>query len=354
MRAIAEQAGVSRMTVSKALRGVAGVSNKNRERIQQIAEELGYVPDPNVSMAMAAVAKTRSADGERLAFLTTHDSEHGWKRFSHIVGCFEGARARANALGFELEPFWALQPRTDMSKMLFARGINGVLIAPTGENLLLEGQRCIDMDWKHFSVVAVDELLDSPRMTSVRHNHFTSMFEVLYRLESLGYKRIGLSLSRLTEARNRHRWTGAYLLWLKNCLEGHEIPFFLHGEEDESQAYKAWVETNQIDAVIGLPADFTLLQKAGFKCPEELGFALLDRLEVPDVELEFSGIDQKAHFLGETAINAMVGLMNTRTKGVPDSPVKLVCEGLWIEGATTRRVGPAVSDRSLYNMALMQ
>ena len=45
LRDIANAANVSMMSVSRALRGGAGVSGDLRTRITQLAEELGYVPN---------------------------------------------------------------------------------------------------------------------------------------------------------------------------------------------------------------------------------------------------------------------------------------------------------------------
>ena len=43
MQDIAEKLGVSTMTVSKALSGKSGVSEQTRQRIKELAEEMGYV-----------------------------------------------------------------------------------------------------------------------------------------------------------------------------------------------------------------------------------------------------------------------------------------------------------------------
>ena len=45
MRTVAEAAGVSSMTVSRALRSDTRVSEETRERILKVVKELNYVPD---------------------------------------------------------------------------------------------------------------------------------------------------------------------------------------------------------------------------------------------------------------------------------------------------------------------
>ncbi len=44
---IAKAAGVSKMTVSRVLRGGTGFSDDTRDRVVKVAERLGYVPEPS-------------------------------------------------------------------------------------------------------------------------------------------------------------------------------------------------------------------------------------------------------------------------------------------------------------------
>ncbi|MBK1876105.1 LacI family DNA-binding transcriptional regulator [Pelagicoccus mobilis] len=352
LRDIAEVAGVTRMTVSKALRGVPGVSEENRRRIKKIAQELGYKPNPNVAKALAAVAETgHSSVGERLAFLTTHKTAEGWRDFPHITGCFEGAKERAKEIGYELESFWALEPGIKLADVLYARGIDGIVLAPTGAELMSEGRRTIDFDWSRASVVEINEQLDDPHFRVVRHDHYSSMLESLYQLESLGYRRIGFAMSRTTEARNRHRWSSAYLLWSRMRNAEGEIPLYLYDDDDVS-AFGQWARANRLDSIIGLPREFLMMKKAGLECPKELGFASLDHQAVPGEDIVCSGVDQNSHSIGASAVDLLVGLIHTGEKGPPPNPVKLVCAGRWVSGESTMKVGEPLEDRSLYEAAL--
>lgn len=352
LRDIAEKTGVSRMTVSKALRGTSGVSDFTRVRIQEIAKKLGYCPDPQIARAMSAVAKIRrKSTGERLAFLTTHSTPNGWKKFEHILGCFTGASERAREYGYELEPFWALASGKKLADVLFARGIDGILLAPTGPELVREGRRTIDFDWSRASVVEIDEQLDEPVFRVVRHDHFTSMLMALYQLESLGYRRIGFAAMRRTEARNRHRWSSAYFLWSNIRCHKKALPPFLYDEPDPAKIRK-WVEDYEIDAVLGLPDEFLMLTEAGFHFPESLGFALLDCHSIPGTDVKCSGIDQKSYSIGVAAIDLLAGLVRIRETGAPQDPTQLMVEGAWVSGDTVRRIGEPLEDRSLYEIKL--
>src|SRR5213592_4846872 len=55
---VAERAGVSVSTVSRALRNVPGISVETRKRVQSIASELGYVP--SLAGSRLATGKTRT------------------------------------------------------------------------------------------------------------------------------------------------------------------------------------------------------------------------------------------------------------------------------------------------------
>src|SRR5210317_2135990 len=96
---IAKKVGVSKMTVSRALREDPSVAESTRKKVQQAAEELGYFPNPKLARLMYEMAHSRSNPnvlGE-LAYITTDETEFSWKNYYHQIGCYEGARAEALA-----------------------------------------------------------------------------------------------------------------------------------------------------------------------------------------------------------------------------------------------------------------
>ena len=61
LQTIADIAGLSRSTVSRALRNDPMQSRKTCEKVQQIAEEIGYRPSPMVSALMTQLKRGRKS-----------------------------------------------------------------------------------------------------------------------------------------------------------------------------------------------------------------------------------------------------------------------------------------------------
>ncbi len=65
MAAIAEKAGLSKNTVSLALRNDPQIPTATRKRIERIASKLGYTKNPVVAQLMAELRKTQPAGYQR-------------------------------------------------------------------------------------------------------------------------------------------------------------------------------------------------------------------------------------------------------------------------------------------------
>src|SRR5687767_9601242 len=85
MQTVADRMGVSRATVSLALRNDPRLPKATRERVQAIARELGYRPDPLVSSHMVRVQARKAVKQIRtLAFLTAFPTRDGWRKEARV------------------------------------------------------------------------------------------------------------------------------------------------------------------------------------------------------------------------------------------------------------------------------
>lgn len=143
LKQIAQAAGVARSTVSKALKDSSEISVAQRRRIQSIAAEMNYRPDPALAALAAYRTGTRSTvKYEKLAFVTARP-----ERFETIEGSlpwhqFQAAKSEAATLGYELELFYLGRSKREaarLSRVLQSRGIH-----PHGQERVAGGQRAAD------------------------------------------------------------------------------------------------------------------------------------------------------------------------------------------------------------------
>src|ERR1051325_4692375 len=151
MQDIAERARVSRATVCLALRNDPRLLAATRERVQTIARELGYRPDPVMSLHMARVqARKPVKEVGTLGFITAFPTRLGWRNTSGLyLDYFEGASERAHQLGYRIEEIWSKEAGMTgkrLTSILHARNIRGLLIAP-----LPASHGHLSLDWSQFA-----------------------------------------------------------------------------------------------------------------------------------------------------------------------------------------------------------
>jgi DNA-binding LacI/PurR family transcriptional regulator len=332
---IADRVALSKMTVSRALRGERHVSQAVRERVTAVAVEMGYQPDPEISKLMSHMRSSRRAASPRtLAFiwpeprpLTGRMTSTSW-----AGQLLMGARSRAARLGFELAEFsLADQGMTArrLSGIMEARGIPGFILSP----LMTRSRGHVSMAWEKFSSVMIGLGFARPAMHRVHHHHFLGMMTMLRQLKKLGYRRIGFYGRSTTDERMFGAWSASFLTHhpLKNAA-GSEL---LHLRREISQSsFMTWLHKVKPDVVIDSGNTVWPWLK-GLRIPEEIGYATLSwQSEFP----EHSGVDQQGEVLGAAAVDLVVEQFQHNERGVPKQPKIVLTAGEWRAGRTLRRV----------------
>lgn len=336
MRQIAELAGVSVMTVSRALKNHPRQSAETRARIQKIAMDIGWRPNPMLSALMAHVRSNRTGQtpgSPVLAFLTWHLDKHVYDEEAGLwlSSIYEGGNARARMLGYKLERFALNAPGMStarMEKVLQARGILGVILAPLSDPI-----PDIDFDWDGFASAAIGFSYRGAVLHRAVNDQFSSMRLAVTRLRGLGYRRIGLAIRYEDDARVEHKWTGAFWSFRSLLPKGHRLPVFLwHGWQPDG--FGEWVEREKPEAVITLHAEVGVwLRQLGKRVPHDIGLASLN---LQGDQTGFSGINQNNRLLGAVAVDLVVEQINHNERGVPLEPKIVMTNGSWVEGNTTK------------------
>lgn len=330
LRQLAKLAGVSRTTVSMALRNHPRLSEDTRQRILKLAEKHGYTPDPLTSSLMNHLRTARkSRSVEKLAYLTWWNSPEEWRKSPNDVNWFEGVQARAKALGYEVEHIWAREPgmtSARLSKILYTRAIRGVIIAP-----LLRSRGHLSLDWKHLAAATISFTVVKPDLHRTSHFHHNGMILAVRKLKHYGYRRVGLANLTDQIERVNHGWLAGYLVYSQGLRARDRIPPFLQKGWKENP-FAEWLEKHKPDAIVSNTQDpLYSLQNLGYRVPEDIGYASLDRLSSDD---PWAGVDQQARLVAASAVDLVSAQLQRNEFGLPSCARTVHLDGIWREGPT--------------------
>ena len=339
LREIARQARVSHTTVSLSLRNHPSIPEETRERVQRLADQLGYRSNLLVSALMSQVRmKHPSLVPEVVGFLTGGATADNWKNHSASVGYYEGARRRAQQLGMRVEAFWLGEGgahAAETCRMLNARAIRGNLLAPFPIPLYNH-----DLDWPRMICVGLGYVYNRSALHRATHNHFRGAYLAYEKASQLGYKRIGLMLERDENSRVNYAWLGGYLAAQATLAAARKERAMLKplvaDDTGNAKPVQAWIKRSKPDVVIGFgPKQLETLLKLGYDVPGDVAFIALDVEQTKLAHVEkVAGIDQNLPMVGATAIDMLAGQLYHNEQGLPQRPVLSMIDGFWVEGRT--------------------
>jgi DNA-binding LacI/PurR family transcriptional regulator len=339
MSDVAAAAGVSRSTVSLALRNSRNIPPTTRSRVYAVAERLGYKTNPLVSALMASLHKRRITQKHTvLAYVSTDPKDAPWRGYGMFIEMHEGASERALEMGYRLEEFAlrapGMTPRR-FSQMLHARGILGLLIAP-----LPHGERSIELDFSEFAVVGIDMSVASPTIERVSNDHFQSALLAVEHCRALGYRRIGFAMSHEINERLEKRWLAACQLAREQFApEDRVAPLITAESNDIITTISAWYEKQRPDVVI----TGELNPNVAYPLPPGVGIVGLS-LEEHSLG-KISGIFQDNRKMGAIAIEHLVARLERGDFGPDDRGRLHLVAGQWRDGLTAP--GPGKERRHL-------
>ncbi|MDF3056511.1 MAG: LacI family transcriptional regulator [Rariglobus sp.] len=330
---IAREAGVSRVAVCYALRNSPGVSPATRKRVVEISKRLGYVPDARIASWMASVRDSKKKDLLPLAWLNTIGDTKTWRQYEFLSPFIEGAQERALHLGYRIDEIWTHQPGMSMariSRMLFQRGIEGVIVTYPATHIRL--------DWKRFVGVAIGGSLLAPRLHRVMADHYYNLLLALKMLKRHGYRRIGICIEQAVDCYSAHTLRAAAVYFQATTPKANQIPplFYLHRTPEDWPAAKTaimdWLSINKPDVVVCQSSRMlACVEEAGYRVPEQVGVV---HLATDDDVADWAGVSSNRRMVGATAVELAVSLVRNRQFGVPEMAPDTTIRGSWHPGRT--------------------
>lgn len=333
LKQIADKVGVSRMTVSCALRNSPRVRKETAQRIRAVAKALGYAPDPKFATTMAAVRGAKRKDLEPIAWLNANQNARAYHDYPWLAPYRLGAEERCAELGYRLDEFWLREPgmtHRRISSILVARGIRGVVVCPA----VLPEITHLRLDWRHFASVSFETAVLIPRLHRVAPDYHHNMLLALKMLRRLGHRRIGLFLHRQEDRRSHHMYLSGFRYFQASIPEEERVPPLLFDPYDKTE-FERWLDAARPDAVLGHHSKLVAwIRETGRRVPADIGVAHLSL----DGDCEdWAGIWQHKRRIGAHTIEKLVSMVQHNRLGLPDIAYETHVPGEWRHGKTLRR-----------------
>lgn len=344
---VAQKAGVHVTTVSLALRNHPRLPENTRKRIQALAEQMGYTPDPFLRALVAYRGQVMPRrNPPTLAYVTNWATRLGWKKATAHSDFFAGAETKAKELGFHLDHFWMREPgltQGRLSRILHARGIHGVIVASHGREM----GDALQLEWEHFSAVKIDYFPHQPALHNVTNNQCDIVRLAMQKVMAAGYRKIGFVMHRGWDHAVDHLWMAGFLCEQENLAPQDRIPAHIF---PDAQPVDRWFNENNVPVVVDTEPfkkwldryrPEVVISKESFVQPafKELGLVVPRDLAFVDVFLEdltgaTAGVRQNHATVGALAVEILAGQLQQNKRGVPEIPTTTYVEGTWFDGAS--------------------
>jgi LacI family transcriptional regulator len=337
LRNLARTLGLSRTTVSDALRGSPRVNPKTVERVRAAAEAAGYERNLLTSNVMSLLRRSRSQKFRGvLAALEIVEEARPAHAVRYNESVLKGVSERANDLGFKVERFEISSAGLRLSRLdtiLHTRGIQAMVILPASGFPDLSSLR-----WERYTAVYIDYFINQPPLHCVCSDHYRSMIGLLQELHQRGYHRPGLFMDITHDERLHFRWEGAFLALQKYLPNLTPIPA-LRLPTVTRPRFEAWFRKYNPDVVLGHPPEaMEWMRACGAEIPKTHAFVCLNSLRSMEA---CAALDLQAPHLGARAAELVIGQLLHNEFGVPEEASLTTIPAKLLEGPTLR--GPATA-----------
>jgi LacI family transcriptional regulator len=340
MAEVARAAGVSKNTVSLALRGSSRVSKTTTGRVVAVAEAMGYRLNPTIAHLMAQLRKSRAPGYQAtLAMLNAHRIPAGGRPHPTIPSYIHGCRERAQLLGYQLDEFDLWQRDMSASRwlsVLRARGIRGIVVV----GMMRENRLPPELAplWAEYPTVVTGVRTREPALSFACTDHFALALEGLEKSVELGYRRPALVLDGVIDELVEGRFTAGFLMGQSRLVTHFERTEPFHevaAARLDRSLFANWLERNKPDVIFTLYHEVRRwLLDLGYTVPGDIG---LIQYEWRVDHADWAGMDQRNDLVGAAALDMLVSMVHQNERGVPEHPRATMIGCHWVDGGTVRQ-----------------
>lgn len=338
MQVVADHVGLSKNTVSLALRGDPAIRASTRDRIRKAAEKLGYQPNAVVSQLMAQLRTSCTPRFQaKLALVNAHHDPKAFRNHATIPAYVAGCERRGLKLGYSFDRFWLHDPELKAESWLRifrARGIKGIIIVGLMDHNQLPPE--LAPVWAAFSCVVTGVRTRGPALSFSCVDHHDLVIQAFDHSLALGYRRPALVLDERIDLLVEGRFSGAMLTAQKLLPAARRVPAFLEIQpaRNDPKLFPHWLDRHRPDVLLSLyNVVFPWLKTHGWRVPQDVGVIQLEwRASHPEI----AGFNQHNDIVGEAAVDMVVGQIHRNESGVPAFPRATLIGATWVDGGSVQ------------------
>lgn len=342
MTDVARHAGVSKNTVSLALRNDPQIPESTRQRVCASAAALDYKSNPVISELMAELRRgEQAAYKHNFALINANQDRDAFLKHPTVPDYVSGCRRRATQLGYGLDEFWLHDPELRVGRLesiLRARGIRGVLvIGMMKENRLPPGFETL---WSGFAAVVTGVRTQDPTISFACVDHHALVIEAMERIRANGLQRPALVIEGVIDRLVSGRFTAAFEHAVKSLPSDDRLAPFLEvdASRERPELFREWLSRQRPGAILTL---HTVVEKwvtaAGLQIPQDIG---LVQLECRRGCEDWAGMKQHNDLTGEAAVDLLVSLTTAGKEPLSQSPRGILITPTWKDGRTVKTTPP--------------
>jgi LacI family transcriptional regulator len=334
MQDLATACGVSKNTVSQALRNSPQISEATRKKVADPAKGMGYQKNAVVAELMA---RLHAGGNQRfrctLALLNANRDKMAFKRHPTVPVYVRGCRERATGLGYKLDEFWIHEPGLGgerLCQIFRGRGIpGGILVGLMDENRLPESFQPVA---KEFPLVVTGVRTREPSLSFACVDHHMVALRAFEKVLELGCKRPGLVLDARIDALVEHRFSAGYEVGQRRLPASRRLkPFFQVSEaRGDKSLFHRWLNRERPDAIFSLYHEIgDWVEACGLRVPEDV---LMVQYEWRSGSPHWPGMNQHNELAGRAAVDMLIGMLHRSEKGPPPFPQATIIGPAWRAG----------------------
>jgi len=300
IKKIAELAGVSQSTVSKALNDRSDVGFETKKRVLEIARELHFTPQ-----AFGKALKKRMSENVGVLFCRDLHSISGNPFYSRVL---EGIEAELALNNFNLILHIITETTPDeLPKMVRERQVDGLILVGTFRDRYI--RRILEENLK---IVFLDPKENFDHHCQILIDNEHGAFQATQYLIDMGHRRIGFISGDLSRMSFRQRYNG-YLKALNHSgIEPDETLVRAGGLENGYDHARSLLESNRMTSLfaandINAIFAYKAIHEKGLKIPDDISIVGFDDIDLARMSTPpLTTIRVYKEELGSIAVRALI------------------------------------------------